>query len=196
MALGWPEPAGNTAWSLAVLVSGIGVCSCSRGMRWLNLAAPNSLLRGVPVGTSAKALRANGLSPFLQASNPVVVRIPHLKRSRLVIWPSDSALTISARLSRAFWASLCRMREALLERYMFPSLARANTKSRYCRPAGTPVPRARMYPLSAPIYGRRYNHWAIAQIQNTDPNGILRSVIQSRSAWRGAAIDQRWTEWR
>ena len=58
---------------------GIGVCSRSRGMRCENLAAPNSGLRGVPVGTAAKALRANGLRPFFRRSAPVAVKMPHLK---------------------------------------------------------------------------------------------------------------------
>jgi hypothetical protein len=49
--------------------------------------APKSGLRGVPVGTAANALWANGLSPFFKASAPVAVNIPHLKRSRRVIWP-------------------------------------------------------------------------------------------------------------
>ncbi len=39
-------------------------------MRCENFAAPKSGLRGVPVGTSAKALRAKGLRPFLQTSRP------------------------------------------------------------------------------------------------------------------------------
>ena len=105
-------------------VMGIGVCSCSRGMRWVNLAAPNSGLRGVPVGTSAKALRANGLSPFLNASSSAGREDAPPEE----VAPGDLAyrsalLTISARLSRAFWASLCRMREALLEMYIgYPSL--------------------------------------------------------------------------
>jgi len=47
-------------------------------MRWLNFAALNKGLRGVPVGIAAKALRANGLSPFFKASAPVTVKIPHL----------------------------------------------------------------------------------------------------------------------
>ena len=80
-------------------------------MGWVNFCAPNNGLRGVPVGIwlplwEAKALGANGLKPFLHTSNPLVVKIPHRKRSRLVIWPMESALTISARLSRALCASL------------------------------------------------------------------------------------------
>ena len=66
---------------------GIGVCNRSRGMRWENLAAPNSGLRGVPVGTAAKALRANGLRPFFKASAPDAVKIPHLNK----IAPGDLA---------------------------------------------------------------------------------------------------------
>ena len=49
-------------------VSGIGVCSCSRGIGCENFCAPNSGLSGVPVGMAAKALRANGLRPFLHTS--------------------------------------------------------------------------------------------------------------------------------
>ena len=47
-------------------------------MGWENFAAPYSGLRGVPVGTAANALRTSGLSPFLAASSPAVVKIPHL----------------------------------------------------------------------------------------------------------------------
>ena len=64
-----------------------GVSRSSRGMRWVNFWAPNNGLRGVPVGTpSANVLGANGLKPFLQSSNPLVVKMPHLNRSRRVIW--------------------------------------------------------------------------------------------------------------
>ena len=76
----------NTATSLFGLpstglrISGTGVCSASRGIAWVNFCAPNSGLRGVPVGTllSAKALGANGLRPFFSASAPVAVKMPHL----------------------------------------------------------------------------------------------------------------------
>src|ERR1044072_7034270 len=44
--------------------------------------------------------------------------MPHLNRSRLVIWPCDSALTISARLLRGFCASRWRTCDALLDMYM------------------------------------------------------------------------------
>src|SRR5262245_9892588 len=90
-------------------------------MRCVNFCAPNKGLRGAPVGTCAKALVANGLKPFFKASRPLAVKIPHLYRSRRVITPWDSALTISARLSRARCASLMRARDAVLDRYMFPS---------------------------------------------------------------------------
>ena len=70
-----PSAAGNTALPVAVsLVSVFGVCSARRGIAWLNLVAVPSGLRGVPVGiSSAKALRANGLSPFFSRSAPVAV---------------------------------------------------------------------------------------------------------------------------
>src|SRR5262245_13787593 len=91
-------------------------------MRWVNFCAPNNGLRGVPVGIAPKALRANGLSPFFHAKNPPAVKRPHLYRSRRVICPCERALTISARLLRAFCASLCRARDALLDRYIGLSL--------------------------------------------------------------------------
>jgi hypothetical protein len=90
-------------------------------MGWDNGVAPNSGLGGTPVGISlppAYALLAKGLKPFLASSNPVDVKIPHLNRSRLVIWPWESALTISARLSRAFCASLRRALDALRDKYI------------------------------------------------------------------------------
>ena len=61
---------------------GTGVCSWSRGRGVVNFSAPKRGLRGVPVGISAKALRANGLRPFLHTSNPPAVKAPHLMRSR------------------------------------------------------------------------------------------------------------------
>jgi hypothetical protein len=110
---------------LALRVKGIGVCSGSLGMGWENFKAPNSGLLGVPVGMSAKALRENGLSPFLRASAPVAVKMPHLMNSRRLTWPCDRALTISARLSLARCASRCRMRDAFCEMYLaeFPLAA-------------------------------------------------------------------------
>jgi len=89
------------------LVIGTGCCSWSRMSGKRNLVEPNIGLRGVPVGTwlSAKALGAKGESPCFSASAPVTVKRPHRWRSRRVIWSRDSALTISARLSRARCAS-------------------------------------------------------------------------------------------
>src|SRR5215510_10914463 len=88
-------------------------------MRDTNFLAPNRGLRGVPVGTlSAKALGASGLKPFLHTNMPPLVMMPHLMRSRRVIWPSDRARWISLRLSRALCASLCRMRDAFSDIYM------------------------------------------------------------------------------
>src|SRR5262245_2851045 len=98
----------------------MGVWSLRRGILWLNLVAVPSGLRGVPVGTSAKALRANGLSPFFRASAPVAVKMPHLTRSRRVICPEARAFLISVRLSRARCASRCLMRDALSDIYMVP----------------------------------------------------------------------------
>jgi hypothetical protein len=46
--------------------------------------------------------------------------MPQRIRSRRVICPRDRALTISARLSRARWASRCRIRDALGEMYALP----------------------------------------------------------------------------
>ena len=37
---------------------------------------------GAPVGTAAKALRARGLKPFLQASTPLAVKMPQRIKSR------------------------------------------------------------------------------------------------------------------
>src|SRR4051794_4593927 len=57
--------------------------------------------------------------------------MPHLNRSRLVIWPCESALTISARLSRAFCASRWRARDSLFEMYMLfsPRVERVWTRA-------------------------------------------------------------------
>ena len=61
----------------------------------------NKGLAGVPVGTAAKAERANGLKPCFAARMPPEVNIPHLNKSRFVICPVFNARTISSRLSRA-----------------------------------------------------------------------------------------------
>src|SRR5262245_833203 len=100
-------------------VIGTGCCRSRRGMRATNFLAPNKGLGGVPVGTlSAKALGANGLKPFLHTSTPPLVMMPHLMRSRRLIWPSDKARWISLRLSRALCASRKRMREDFGDRNM------------------------------------------------------------------------------
>src|SRR5215510_8452494 len=57
---------------------GTGVSKSSRGIGAVNLRAVPNGLRGVPVGTAANALRANGLRPFFQARNPPAVKSPHL----------------------------------------------------------------------------------------------------------------------
>ena len=104
-----PSPRETRASSLAFRASaGIGVCSRSRGMRWENLAARTAGCAACRLEPAAKALRRNGLSPFLHASTPLLVKRPHRKRSRRVIWPCERAFTISARLSLAFCASLIR----------------------------------------------------------------------------------------
>jgi hypothetical protein len=103
---------------LAVSRGEIGFCTTARGIRVWNFFAPNRGLRGVPVGTAAKALVAKGLSPFLLASNPPAVKSPHLKRSRREMSPWDRAFTISNRFRRAASASARRIRDALLDRYM------------------------------------------------------------------------------
>src|SRR5262249_7328624 len=79
---------------------------------WLNLAAPNSGLLGVPVGTAAEALRASGESPFFKASPPAAVKMPHLLRTRRLIWPSGRARAISARFARGGCAARRLAREA------------------------------------------------------------------------------------
>jgi hypothetical protein len=79
---GWPGGLGpRTAPANASATAGVGRVGVAGqgggGVCWVNLAAPNRGLLGVPVGTSAKALRANGLSPFLHSSSPPVVKIPN-----------------------------------------------------------------------------------------------------------------------
>jgi hypothetical protein len=61
---------GNTASPASFLNNGRGCCTTSRGMARENFKMPPSGLRGVPVGMAAKALRANGLRPFLHTSKP------------------------------------------------------------------------------------------------------------------------------
>ena len=75
----------------AVMGFGERVSRSARGIAWVNGKAPNSGLRGAPVGTAANALLANGLRPCLSASPPTVVNTPHLKRSRRLTWPWDKA---------------------------------------------------------------------------------------------------------
>src|SRR5262245_28435393 len=75
-------------------------------------------LRGVPVGTAAKALRANGERPFLHKSRPPAEKIPQRRRSRRLICPWDRALTISARLALARAAFAGRRADAVPVRYM------------------------------------------------------------------------------
>src|SRR5262249_13367955 len=69
---------------------------------------PNSGLGGVPVGICPKALRAKGLKPWIGAHRPPAVMRPHLTISRRGICPWDQASIISARVLRAFSASLSR----------------------------------------------------------------------------------------
>src|SRR5262245_4286227 len=109
----------------------MGVCSRSLGMRCVNFWAPRRGLRGAPVGTAANALRANGLSPFLQTNNPLAEKTPQRMRSRREISPTERALTIWARLSRAFCASAIRRRDASVEMYMaHPAVAHCNFYAR------------------------------------------------------------------
>jgi len=85
-------------------------------MGCVNAWTPNSGLDGNPVGMLAYALLTNGFKPCFQASTPAPVKSPHLSRSRRVICPSASALTISRRFLRAFSASLSRILDVFLER--------------------------------------------------------------------------------
>src|SRR6266705_2840908 len=91
-------------------------------MGWVNGWTPNRGLRGNPVGmeeeSSAYALGANGLSPFLKAIAPPAVKSPILIRSRRETCPCDHAFRISARFRRAFSASLTRAFDALPGRYI------------------------------------------------------------------------------
>ena len=98
-------------------VTGTGDCRFRRFSGWSNFLAPNSGLRGVPVGTLGKgAARQGAESPFLHTSSPPEVKIPQRIRSRRVICPLERALTISARLLRALCASRWRARDAFCER--------------------------------------------------------------------------------
>jgi len=75
-----------------------------RRVAWKQLQPYPLIFAGQVSGNRAlldTALGANGLRPCFRASIPVTPKMPHLYRSRRVIWPCDRALTISARLSRA-----------------------------------------------------------------------------------------------
>src|SRR5436309_13135528 len=98
-------------------------------MGCVNGCTPNRGLRGNPVGmpeSSANALRANGLSPFLSVSAPAAVNNPILIRSRRETCPRDHAFRISARFLRAFSASLTRALDAFPGRYIRVSPCRSN----------------------------------------------------------------------
>src|SRR2546426_4549015 len=93
----------------------------NRGIGCVNAWTPNRGLRGKPVGmeeSSAYALGANGLRPFLNATTPLAVKSPILIRSRRDTCPCDHAFRISARFRRAFSASLTRALDALPGRYI------------------------------------------------------------------------------
>ena len=77
-------------------------------------------LRGAPVGilALANALLAKTLKPCFGTSSPAAVMSPHSIRSRLVSWPWEKALTISARFFRAFCASFHRAFDAFSGRYI------------------------------------------------------------------------------
>jgi hypothetical protein len=112
MRLGLVDPVGsigegNRLPSLAIWETATGCPAEFASTNLLDSGLINSGLRGVPVGTWANALRANGLKPFFRVRKPPLVTAP-LYRSRRVIWLREGAFTISARLSRALCASVCR----------------------------------------------------------------------------------------
>src|SRR3989475_6240850 len=74
--------------------------------------------------SSAYALGANGLRPFLNATTPLAVKSPILMRSRRDTCPCDHAFRISARFRRAFSASLTRALDAFPGRYIHVSPCR------------------------------------------------------------------------
>src|SRR5262245_10371289 len=71
--------------------------------------------------SSAYALRANGERPCFSTIVPAAVKSPSFMRSRRDRPPCDHACRISARLRRAFSASLTRALDAFTGRYI-PSL--------------------------------------------------------------------------
>src|SRR3989454_4593463 len=118
------------AWAVGAGLSaetGVRGKTSKRGMGCVNAWTPNSGLRGRPVGmeeSSAYALRANGLNPFCNTSAPDAVKSPILIRSRRETCPCDHAFRISARLRRAFSASLTRALDAFPGRYIHVSPCR------------------------------------------------------------------------
>jgi len=86
-----------------------------RGIAWVKGLAPNSRLRGAPVGMppeSADAVPTNGFNPPIGASRPAPVNSPHFTRSRRDTRPQDSSRTISARFCLARSASRWRAFDA------------------------------------------------------------------------------------
>src|SRR5262249_28851946 len=103
--------------------------------------------------------RAQGLSPFLHTSRPLEVKMPQRMRSRREICPSARALTISARLSRARCASLCRMRDALLDMYMaFGPLNQIRMFSADCG-VRVEAPRAQDFSRARAAFARASRLW-------------------------------------
>jgi hypothetical protein len=96
-------------------------------------------LAGTPVGMAANALRTHGFKPCFQASPPKVVKMPHLTRSRRVICPCESALTISRRFPRACSASLSRPLDDFCGKYMDTSLCVTPSSSRMPRATTLPA---------------------------------------------------------
>src|SRR5262249_40400494 len=87
--------------------------------------------------SSAYALCANGLSPFLSTIVPAAVKTPSFIIPRRESRPCDHACRISARFRRAFSASLTRALDALHGRYMWLSLEWRCFLRRRCFPAAT-----------------------------------------------------------
>src|SRR5262249_37229153 len=96
---------------------GLRAITSKRGIAVEKGCTPNSGLGGAPVGMllpgplAAWALVTKGLRPWIGARAPPAVIRPHLTNSRRVTFPCEKALTISARLLRAFPASLIRALE-------------------------------------------------------------------------------------
>ena len=109
------------------------------------LRAPAAAAGLVTLGADRPDHRSQQVFPLMEVERPLsserrdgreslLWSKPRVVRSRRVIWPRESAFTISARLPRALCALVCRMRDAFSEIY----ISSLHCRAQYFAIAATP----------------------------------------------------------